>query len=234
MTDAPSTAVARLRQEFDRWAEDGRGEEMEAHHLPIVLPMLERMQLSERERWLDLGCGAGWLCRLLARRFPQSEFTGVDISEAMVERARGAAAGLANVQFLAGGAERIPAPAGAFSRVVSVESAYYWPEPERALEEIRRVLEPGGTAWILINYYRDNPHAHRWSEHLPMPVRWLYAAEWMRMLSAAGLADVEAERIPDLSPTPPVYAGRWFAGAEELRRFKAVGALLLRGRRTQE
>jgi hypothetical protein len=38
---------------------------------------------------------------------------------------------------------------------------------------------------------------------------------------------VEAHRIPDPSPTPEEYTGKWFCNAEELREFKRIGALLL-------
>jgi len=38
---------------------------------------------------------------------------------------------------------------------------------------------------------------------------------------------VEARRIPDRSPSPDVYSGKWFKNAEELKDFKRIGALLL-------
>ena len=56
-----------LREEFNRWAEAGRGEEMERHHLDITEKTIRLMDLRAGERVLDLGCGAGWATRLLAR-----------------------------------------------------------------------------------------------------------------------------------------------------------------------
>ena len=38
-------------------------------------------------------------------------------------------------------------------------------------------------------------------------------------------------RIPDLTPTPEEYSGKWFDNAEELREFKRIGALLLMARK---
>ena len=99
----------------------------------------------------------------------------------------------------------------------------------RGLSEILRVLEPGGSAWSLINYYRDNPDCHQWAEQFKIPTSLLSGAEWQDRFRAAGFHDVNHRRIPDLSSTPQVYAGRWFRDAAQMRRFKAEGALLVTG-----
>jgi len=40
------------------------------------------------------------------------------------------------------------------------------------------------------------------------------------------------ERVPDPSPSPETYAGKWFRDAEQLKAFKSEGALLVHGRKT--
>jgi ubiquinone/menaquinone biosynthesis C-methylase UbiE len=218
-----------LRKEFNRWAEDGRAEEMESHHRPITDPMLELMQLRPGERVLDVGCGSGWFCRQIASLVPQGSVAGVDVSDEMVRRAERATSGNPRVTFATGTAEKLPAPDGAFTRVVSVESAYYWSDPARGLREIFRVLASGGSAWVLINYYRDNPHCHQWGAHYTIPAHLLWAEEWAEYFRRAGFVVVAHRRIPDRSPTPDVYSGRWFRDVEQLRQFKAEGALLITG-----
>jgi hypothetical protein len=59
----------------------------------------------------------------------------------------------------------------------------------------------------------------------------LSEAEYIELLSKAGFTNVEAKRIPDRSPTPEEYSGKWFKNAKELREFKQIGALLLIGTR---
>jgi arsenite methyltransferase len=65
-----------LREAFNRWAEAGRGEGMEQDHLPITLPVLEKMGLAAADNVLDVGCGSGWLARWLAKRVPEGRVVG--------------------------------------------------------------------------------------------------------------------------------------------------------------
>jgi SAM-dependent methyltransferase len=219
----------RLREEFNRWAEAGRGEGMEHDHLPIVLPVLDRLGLAPTDNILDVGCGAGWLARLLAEHVPEGRVVGIDISDEMIRRARRKHSELDNVMFAVGEAEEIPWDANFFDRVISVESAYYWPDPRRALREIFRVLIEGGSAWLLINYYLENPHAHQWSEILTVPAHLLSAQDWSAMFRESGFAGVQHARIPDPTPAPETYQGRWFRDAAQLRAFREQGALLVHG-----
>ena len=218
-----------LREEFNRWAVAGRGEEMEEDHLPITLPVLDLMQLSSEDNVLDVGCGAGWLERLLSERVPEGRVVGMDISDEMVRRARRNHVALENTMFVIGGVDEIPWDANFFTRAISVESAYYWPDPARGLREILRVLREGGSAWVLINYYRDNAHCHQWAAQFATPAHLLSAEEWAAIFRDAGFADVAHRRIPDPTPAPESYTGRWFRDAAQLRAFRDAGALLVHG-----
>ncbi len=225
----PAKKTEDLREEFNRWAEAGRGEGMEQEHLPITLPVLERMQLAATDNVLDVGCGTGWLSRRLAGIVAEGRVVGMDISDEMIRVARRTSVDCENILYAAGEAAEIPWDANFFTHAISVESAYYWPEPAAGMKEIFRVLRPGGSAWVLINYYRDNPHCHQWGPLLAVPTQLLCADEWSEMLRAAGFTSVTQERIVDPSPSPESYSGRWFRDVAELRAFKGAGALLVRG-----
>ncbi len=218
-----------LRTEFNRWAEAGRGEEMEESHLPITLPVLDLMEIEPDDNVLDVGCGAGWLSRLLAERLPEGRVVGMDISDEMVRRARKNYVALDNTMFVIGGVDEIPWDANFFTRAISVESAYYWPDPTRGLREIFRVLREGGSAWVLINYYRDNPDCHQWAKAFATPTHMLGAEEWAALFRDAGFSDVAYRQIPDPTPAPESYTGRWFRDAAQLRAFREAGALLIHG-----
>jgi len=218
-----------LREEFNRWAEARRGEGMEQDHLPIALSVLEKMRLAPTDNVLDVGCGAGWLSRRLAKSVPEGRVVGMDISDEMIRHARRASVDFDNLMFVAGEVAQIPWQPNFFTHAISVESSYYWPDPAAGIKDIFRVLGDGGSAWILINYYHDNPHCHQWGSLLAVPTHLVSAEEWAEHFRSAGFTNVAHERIVDRSPSPEVYTGRWFRDAEQLAACKSEGALLVWG-----
>ena len=223
-------ADKQLQEEFNQWAAAGRGDAMEDHHSDITNQTIPLMDLKPDDRVLDLGCGTGWASRRVARLVPQGEVVGIDVADEMLRRAEQASQVIKNVRYVWGSAETIPANDGSFTKVLSVESFYYYADQGRALDELRRVIAPGGSLFILINLYKDNPYTLRWAEELKVPVHVLAEAEYLGLLEQHGFA-AEARRIPDNSPTPEEYSGKWFKNAEELRDFKRIGALLLIGKK---
>jgi ubiquinone/menaquinone biosynthesis C-methylase UbiE len=222
-------ADQKLQQEFNQWAAAGRGDEMENHHSDITDQTLALMDLESTDRVLDLGCGTGWASRRMAKVVAAGEVVGLDVADEMLRRAEQASAGIANVRYVWGSAESIPAPDGHFNKVLSVESFYYYADQGQALDELRRVMAAGGKLFILINLYKDNHYSLRWVGQLKVPVQAFSEAEYVALLQRHGFHHVEASRIPDRSPTPEQYSGKWFKNAEELRDFKRIGALLLIG-----
>lgn len=222
-----SESDSNLQHEFNQWAAAGRGDEMEDHHSDITNQTLELMDLRPADRILDLGCGTGWASRRMARVVTEGEVVGLDVADEMLCRAERASAGIGNVRYVWGSAEKIPAPDDPFTKVLSVESFYYYADQGKALDELRRVLAPGGKLFILINLYKDNHYSLRWVQELKVPVQALSEAEYLALLGSHGFQEWMARRIPDRSPTPATYSGKWFKNAEELRDFKRIGALLL-------
>ncbi len=100
-------------------------------------------------RLLDVGTGPGWLLAHLAGEAPAMELTGLDVSLAMVKQARkNLSAHSGRVRVELGNAESLPFGDGTFDLVVSTGSIHHWKEPVKGLDEIHRVLSPGGAALI--------------------------------------------------------------------------------------
>ena len=237
MTDTSSlppglSADAKLQLEFNRWAEAGEGEKMEHHHLDITRKSLRLMDLHAGQRVLDLGCGSGWATRLLAREVRQdanggANVVGLDVSDEMIRLARQTSRELSNLRYFVGSATQIPAQDDFFDRVLSVESFYYYPDQGLALDEVYRVLAPGGRLFILINLYTDNEYSLQWVDQLKVPVHVRSAAEYVTMLREHGYANTEWRQVPDGTPTPDDYKTKSFRSLDALRAFKRTGALLL-------
>ncbi len=152
MADKPQTADEKLQHEFNGWAAAGEGAKMERHHLDITEKTIRLMNLRPGERVLDLGCGSGWATRLLARLVGEGpegfgQVVGLDVSDEMVRQAREASKDFENILYVWGSALQIPWEENFFDKVLSVESFYYYPDQDRALMELFRVMAPRGTAF---------------------------------------------------------------------------------------
>jgi ubiquinone/menaquinone biosynthesis C-methylase UbiE len=102
-------------------------------------------------RLLDIGTGPGWLLLALRRRAPQLRLTGLDISPAMVRKARANIAQACpggGIEVVQAPATHLPFPDGAFNLVVSTGSLHHWKDPVGGLNECHRVLAPGGVALL--------------------------------------------------------------------------------------
>lgn len=96
---------------------------------------------------LDVGCGTGMDLLLAARRVgPNGRAIGVDMTGAMVQRARAAAqaAQLLNVEVRSGDALSLPVEDASVDVVISNGVINLTPDKGRAFEEVFRVLKPGG------------------------------------------------------------------------------------------
>lgn len=106
---------------------------------------------------IDLGCGAGQLAVKLAQQSPGLRVVGVDLSDEMLLRAEAHAQGAGvgdRVSFRKGDAGQIPFPDGALDLVVSTASLHHWSQPVAVLDEIARVLRPGGS-FLVFDLRRD-------------------------------------------------------------------------------
>jgi ubiquinone/menaquinone biosynthesis C-methylase UbiE len=218
----------KIRNMFNRWAGSGNVAEMEEQHRPIAEKVIARMDLAPSDSVLEVGCGEGWLARRLADICTEGGVVGIDVSEEMVNLARGKSPEAGNLMFAVGAAEEIPWAGDYFTRVLSVESAYYWFSPERAVRELFRVMAHGGRLFLLLSYYAENPHAHHWQEHVEFPFRLMRAEEWAELLTAFGFQQVAADRIPDDTPVPQDFRPdvHWRSREEKLA-FNEAGILLL-------
>jgi ubiquinone/menaquinone biosynthesis C-methylase UbiE len=107
-------------------------------------------------RVLDVGCGTGVFASKVHEQLPSIEVCGVDFVSEMLARGnsrwrlhRG------HVFPVRGDSERLPFATGSFDIVTCANSFHHYSRQDRAVNEMRRVLRPGGRLMI-IDGYRDS------------------------------------------------------------------------------
>ena len=156
MSDASSSEESQeeLAERFDPVSM--KGQMIEAEH---VVRYAWASQFARGRRALDAGCGAAYGSRMLADA-GASEVVGIDKDERVI--AAMAPTMPAGVRLDVGDVTALPYEAGEFDLVVCFEMIEHVAEPERVLDELRRVLRPGGLL-VISTPNRDvftpgNPH----------------------------------------------------------------------------
>jgi ubiquinone/menaquinone biosynthesis C-methylase UbiE len=146
---------------------------------------------------LDVACGGGIIVCAFAPEVKHA--TGIDMTPAMLDRARHLAAekGLANVSWDQGDVGLLPYADGAFDIVVTRFSMHHFLDPIGVLREMVRVCAPGGRVVVVDMYASENPaKAAEWNraEKLrdPSHVRCLTLTELKALFGAVGLPAPEA------------------------------------------
>lgn len=141
---------------------------------------------------LDVACGGGLVVCAFAPHVRHA--TGIDLTPAMLERARALAAGkgLANVSWREGDVSPLPWPDGAFDIVATRFAMHHFPDPRAVFREMVRVAKPGGRIVVADTCAAADPQkaaAFNRLEKLrdPSHVRALALAEFEELYRGAGL-----------------------------------------------
>lgn len=131
-------------REFDQAAEKFDDDDPSVYNLcrkdyPDVLAEVVKEPFSDL---LDAGCGTGAMLGLFKRDHPDKNYTGVDLSEKMIETAK--KKHLDGVRFVAGDCEALPFADRSFDVVTCSMSFHHYPDPDKFFASLRRVLRPGG------------------------------------------------------------------------------------------
>lgn len=120
--------------------------------LYLVRECVRALKLEPRDRLLDIGCGSGIVALALAPHV--AAIHACDISPGMVERARRNLADVNNVTLSTGSISDTGQPDEAFDKVLCYSVIQYLPDEtalNAAFAELRRVLKPGGLAFLAAN-----------------------------------------------------------------------------------
>ena len=159
---------------------------------------LDLMRLESGESYLEVGCGTGTLTIAARQRVgPAGRAAGIDVIPGMIDRckSKAARAGL-DVLFQVGSIDAIPFPAGEFDAVVGSFMIFHMSEPvrRRGIEEIHRVLKPGGRLLLLDMALPEEPVSRTVARALFSGMLQHDVHELEPVLEKSGFGDVELGR----------------------------------------
>jgi malonyl-CoA O-methyltransferase len=133
-----------IRRRFDRAA--ASFDDADFVHAVTRDGLLSRLEplVIEGGRLLDLGSATGSSGRRLRKRFRRAHVVSLDLSYAMLQRARGQKSWLAKSSFVQADARRLPFAPGSFDLVVANQLLPWVPDPQPLFAEVARVLRKGG------------------------------------------------------------------------------------------
>ena len=162
---------------------------------------LEHIAIAPEAVILDVGCGGGGAVKILAQAASRGRVYGVDYAEDVLPTARRVNRALiqqGRVEIKRGSVSDLPFPDDVFDLATAFETTIFWPNLVDDLQEVRRVLKPGGTLLIANEAYADarfEERNARWSRLADFQLQ--TPEETRQCLVEAGYAPVEIDTVPD-------------------------------------
>ena len=169
---------------FDVWAKTGRSEDMEKGHGNTVNQFLDKLQLQEKFKFLDIGCGNGWVVRKMSQKLSCIKAIGLDKSKIMIKNANSKILSEKENYFVTE-LEKWHTKEK-FDIIFSMESLYYSVPMEPALEKVFQLLKKGGVFYCGTDFYSDNTLTTRWIKDMNVPMDLRSEKEWKKMFTKAG------------------------------------------------
>ena len=160
------------------------------------------LDIQPEHHILEIGFGPGVSTRIAAEKATKGFVAGIDHSETMVQAAR-----TRNIETIQAGQMELKQgdvaslsyPDETFDKAFSIHSIYFWAKPIECLQELRRVLKPGGLLAITIQ------PKDKWNElqQRESSLRMLYfSADLVTMFNAVGFREVRVEVCPEPDKFP--------------------------------
>ena len=184
-------------EKFDEWSHNGKAEQMQKGHYKSVARMLAsvkpEMQKS-RFSFVDIGCGNGWVTRMVALQNQNCcrRSVGIDKSPGMIRRAEEhqdnamAAAAATKIAYVCTDIESWSYRGGRFDYALAMESLYYAGSIRQALAKTYRLLRPGGRLLCGTDFYEENKATKRWAASMSITMHLLSEKQWRTEFESAG------------------------------------------------
>lgn len=176
---------------FDEWAMCGKDKGMEKSHAASVSEILDyaldKLNTENNQfKFLDVGCGNGWVADQLSKKENCILSIGIDGAENMIinanERQSKATFFLKDINNFV--------LENKFDLVFSMEVLYYLDDPSTVIKNIYDMLNPDGRFIIGIDHYFENKECHNWQEKVGTRMHLFHEKEWINFFKNANFKDI--------------------------------------------
>lgn len=195
MMDAKENSKAAFNRQAASYDRDIKGQHARSLY-PVILNKLSEIPYQTA---LDLGCGTGELMKRILEKDGSKRLYGLDLSEKMLEVARKKLGEKA--VLLLGDSDQLPFEDDCFDVVYCNDSFHHYPDPDKVLGEICRVLRPGGIFLMCDSWHSGIGRTviNLWFRHSREGDVKLYSEKEMEKLLARHFSKIHWERIGSTS-----------------------------------
>ena len=168
---------------------------MNDSHYPVTGWALDILDVRPESRVLDIGCGGGRTLMRMAEKATEGKLTGVDYSDVSVALSRemnSEAVSSGRMEIVKASVSSLPFEDNSFDRIITVESFYFWSDPQNDLKEVFRVLDKGGRFLITADIHggaelstEEKASVEKYHLFNPTP------GQFRELLTNAGFTDVQ-------------------------------------------
>ena len=177
---------------FNKWALLDKDEGMERGHASSVSKMFEIFEskssiINTPFKFLDLGCGNGWVIRKILENQNCTYALGVDGAPEMIKKAR-------NLDSI-GEYLNINIEDWTFNKdydiIFSMETFYYFKDLESVLKKVYNNLNDNGLFIIGIDHYLENKPSLNWDKEFNLSLNTLSINEWISKFKISGFKNIQ-------------------------------------------
>lgn len=160
---------------------------------PKVHAELENIEFKDV---LDCGCGTGPMVEILTEKYPDKQYTGLDLTPEMIKKAK--KKNLKNTEFVVGDCENLPFADESFDVIICTNSFHHYPNPQAFFDNVYRVLRKNGR--LILRDYTSNGVVLWFMNHIELPLARLVGhgdvkvykrEEFKEMLEKAGFTKMK-------------------------------------------
>lgn len=187
---------------FNDWALQNKDQGMEKGHAKSVSEMLKIVNeyigsLDHNFKFLDLGCGNGWVVKMFSNNNLCDLSVGVDGSENMIKKAK-----LKDSKgiYYQSNIEEWNFKKK-FDIIFSMETFYYFNNINNVLNNINsKLLTNGGLLIIGIDHYKENKPSLSWENEIGIQTQTLSIKQWVNKLKESNFQNVQFKQVGKKSP----------------------------------